>query len=1516
MTIRQAASLDELQAAASQARAAYDLRAAIEIYGRILDALTPSDDITVAYDILIERAFCHLILGMMDEVRPDLEAADRLAHELGDEHRQLQVLARRVVLSARLSEGLSMRAEGEAGLARARELGDREAEADILNAIGMVLNFAGDPGPAKPYFDSALEINRALGRRFWEAENLGYLADVLRVLGHGDEALVCVQQSLAIFREIGDRAGEAHQLNGLALVQEDLARARTYLEQSLQLWGIIGVPSQQGTIYNNLGVLYRALGLSARAKENAERAAQIQSTQGPLRMLPYTLETLAHVYLDLGMNGEALEAIEESQAVARRLEDRLAEAVDLVTVGRIALETGDLETARRSFEDAVEACSALGVQLWVSYSLAWLGTVHLALGDLSAADRATAEACAQMLQVGHGDGDVPEQDVWWLRFQVLRTLGDRDDEAWQALERAGQALLGGIATLGDAGLRRHYLSSLAINRAVMEEWVRQAERRGVWVDLEGLTGTTPEQSVQDQLKRMLDISVRMNERRDVTVLDYILDEVVELSGAQRSFLALLNEGDPGTTVSRNLEPEQVSSLLGSEIVSAAISTRRPQLRQDVPDPDAEPECPIALRTRSALSLPLLARGTVIGVLYADIQPLCGRFTLADLDLLTVLAAQAASAIENARLYQETLRANRELEERVAARTAELEEAKSAVEQRAADLEVINRVGQALAGHLDVDVLIEVVGDTLRDTFKAENLYVALYDPHTELIHFPYNIDDNRRVAGETLPFGSGMVSEILRTREPQLVNRNFSGRMAELGIPVLWTPARSYLGVPILLGESAIGVISVQSKDREDAFDDADLDLLTTIAANVGVAIHNARLFDEAQRRARETAAIAEVGRDVSSSLDLSTVLERIADRAKDLLASLTSAVYLRQDDDTLEVIVVRGHDADKIMGHRTKIGRGIIGDLAARGIAEVINDAQKDPRAQQIEGPTQSDVEPMLAAPLRVGETVIGMMVVWRSGIEQIFTEADLNFLEGLSQQASIAIQNARLFEDMQQSRLAADAANQAKSAFLANMSHELRTPLNAIIGYGEILQEEAEEEGHEEYLPDLQRITGAGRHLLALINDILDLSKIEAGKMELHLETFDLTQMVSDVVNTIQPLADRNRNRLEVRVPEDIGAVNADLTKVRQAVFNLLSNACKFTEGGTVTLCLSEEGPDWIRFAVSDTGIGMTPEQQARLFQEFSQADSAVTRKYGGTGLGLALSRRLVRMMHGDITMQSALGQGSTFTILLPRNVATAPAPVTVETEEPAPGARTVLVVDDEADTRDLLQRYLARHGFRVFAASTGEHALDLAGRIHPDAITLDVMMPGMDGWAVLTALKADPQLAEIPVVVLSILDDRDMGYTLGAADYLTKPIERERLIAVLERYCPRGETSRVLVVDDDPEAREMVRRALEKDGWMVSEAADGREGLEALRQARPNAILLDLMMPEMDGFAFVSQLQSDPANRSIPVIVVTAKDITQEDRDRLNGYVQRIIQKSPIGKDEILREVRGLVASATGG
>jgi len=491
------------------------------------------------------------------------------------------------------------------------------------------------------------------------------------------------------------------------------------------------------------------------------------------------------------------------------------------------------------------------------------------------------------------------------------------------------------------------------------------------------------------------------------------------------------------------------------------------------------------------------------------------------------------------------------------------------------------------------------------------------------------------------------------------------------------------------------------------------------------------------------------------------------------------------------------------------------------------------------------------------------------------------------------------------------AEQANRTKSTFLANMSHELRTPLNAIIGYSEMLEEEAQERGMQDLAPDLSKIQAAGKHLLALINDVLDLSKIEAGKMELFLEDFDVRALVQDVESTIRPLVERGQNLLEVTCPAEIGTMHADLTRVRQILFNLLSNAAKFTQQGRVGLevfPLRMAGQQWVEFAVADTGIGLTPEQQRRLFQSFSQADPSTSRKYGGTGLGLVISRRFAQMMGGDIQLKSEFGRGSVFTVRLPRvsgppRLAPAPAPAPVD---PA-SLPLVLVADDDHATRELISRGLQKEGFRVLAASSGEETIRLAREKRPDAISLDVLMPGMDGWTVLRALKGDPLTSSIPVVMVSMLDDRDIGHALGAADYLTKPFDREKLVQTLRRFRKGSSPRPVLIVDDDPAARAVVRRVLERDSWIVSEADNGRRALESVGRSVPDLIVLDLMMPEMDGFEFVTELRRSEAGRRIPVVVVTAKEITAEDHARLNGQVRRIFSKGSFSREELTAELR---------
>ena len=524
---------------------------------------------------------------------------------------------------------------------------------------------------------------------------------------------------------------------------------------------------------------------------------------------------------------------------------------------------------------------------------------------------------------------------------------------------------------------------------------------------------------------------------------------------------------------------------------------------------------------------------------------------------------------------------------------------------------------------------------------------------------------------------------------------------------------------------------------------------------------------------------------------------------------------------------------------------------------------------------------------------------------------------LEGLVHDRTAALTKANA--DLALARDQALQASEVKSSFLANMSHELRTPLNAVIGSSELLQDLAARKGQTDTLADLAKINRAGKHLLTLINDVLDISKIEAGKMELSLEAFGVAPMVQEIATTIQPLVKKNANMLVVAVA-DARAVVADATCVRQCLFNLLSNACKFTDRGTITLAADREtadGRDWIVFRVRDSGIGLTAAQTARLFQAFTQADASTTRKYGGTGLGLTITQKICRLMGGDVFVESAgrrrplhrppargrrrwEGRAAPVGSLarpgrrLPgRRGASGPADRPGDRRRPG-GRRPVDALSESGRVRGGVCR--RRPGRPAPARET-----------RPHAITLDLMMPGMDGWSTLTALRADPALASVPVILLTIVDDKSIGFALGASDYLTKPINAEHLARVLRKYEGMAAPGSALVVEDDGDARAILRRRLEQQGWKVREAADGRAGLAEAAEHPPDLILLDLMMPELDGFGFIRELRRTAAGRSIPVVVLTAKELSDEDRGRLNEHVVKVLRKGAFRFEELLVEVQ---------
>lgn len=509
---------------------------------------------------------------------------------------------------------------------------------------------------------------------------------------------------------------------------------------------------------------------------------------------------------------------------------------------------------------------------------------------------------------------------------------------------------------------------------------------------------------------------------------------------------------------------------------------------------------------------------------------------------------------------------------------------------------------------------------------------------------------------------------------------------------------------------------------------------------------------------------------------------------------------------------------------------------------------------------------------------------------------------------------------EELQAAKQGAEDSSRAKSAFLAATSHDLRTPLNAILLYSELLREDAEAAGQEETVQDLKKIHSAGQHLLQLLNDLLDLAKVEAGKMSLYLEEVGLPVFLEEVRNLASPLMSQKGNTFRVEIDPALGALVTDATRLRQILLNLLSNAAKFTEAGTISLSVhraQEPSGEWMVAEVRDTGIGMSPDQLGRLFQEFTQAEDSTTKKFGGTGLGLVLCQRLCGLLGGAIQVDSTLGEGSTFTVRLPWKHPAGPAsPAPVHPPRPAAAPdqpRKVLIIDDDGTFRAALGRVFHQEGFDVVEASSGEEGLRLAREVQPSLITLDVVMPGIDGWTVLRTFKSDPDLAAIPVILVTLADDRSQGFALGATEYLPKPIEPRRFQDVLRRIAP--ERGSLLVVEDDEAQRQAFTRLLEGAGWRIQTAGHGQEALELLEAGLlPDLILLDLQMPRMDGFQFMDRLRGQASWRSLPVVVLTSADLSPEARTELARHdVEQILSKTGHPKEKLLEVVRDLAKGA---
>lgn len=658
------------------------------------------------------------------------------------------------------------------------------------------------------------------------------------------------------------------------------------------------------------------------------------------------------------------------------------------------------------------------------------------------------------------------------------------------------------------------------------------------------------------------------------------------------------------------------------------------------------------------------------------------------------------------------------------------------------------------------------------------------------------------------------------------------------------------------------------------------------------------------KRRSDYLAASSEIGRLVTSTLDLNTIFTRTVNLISERFGFYFASIYIMEETGfnvLLREATGEAGEAMKAQRYSVPVGASsIIGKVSESGEAMLVNDISNEPLHQP--NPLLLDTQSEAAVPLRIGTRIMGVINI-QSTQTFAFTQDDISVLQSLADQVAVAIDNARSYELSQQLIKDLREVDALKSQFLANMSHELRTPLNSIIGFSRVILKGIDGPITDLQQQDLTAIYNSGQHLLGLINDILDLARIEAGKMELNFEEVHIAELATSVLSTAKGLVKEKPVQLMQIIPSDMPAIRGDTMRVRQILLNLISNASKFTDEGSITVqAMTQKAPNGRMEAlinVIDTGPGISAEDQEKLFKAFSQVDGSATRKTGGSGLGLSICANLTQLHGGRIGVTSEVGKGSIFWFTIP---------LFQQPQEEIPkDKKIILAIDDDPQVIGLYERYLSQEDYYVVALTEPARAKERILELKPYAITLDIMMPNKDGWTVLTELKSDPATRDYPVVICSILEQAEKGFSLGAADYLIKPILEEDLVHALDRLNKDGKIHEVLVIDDDPNDLRLMEKIINESGRYKAVLAEGgRKGWEALNTHEPDAVILDIFMPEMDGFAILEKLREDPILRNIPMLVVSGGGLTNEQQKQLNEFGQRLITKASFTEGELLSNI----------